>query len=86
MRLLLRPDIATVDTDDGMVLLNQRSGRYWQLNNTGAHLLRQLLQGLATEEAAADLATRYHVALPLARDDVATLVTRLRAAELVEPA
>jgi hypothetical protein len=32
MPLRLRPDIATADTDDGLVLLDERTGRYWQLN------------------------------------------------------
>ncbi|USA02001.1 hypothetical protein NCG97_17145 [Streptomyces lydicamycinicus] len=35
----------STDTDDGTVLLNERTGRYWQLNATGGQVLRQLLDG-----------------------------------------
>lgn len=32
MPLRLRPDIATANTDDGLILLDERTGRYWQLS------------------------------------------------------
>ncbi|HEV7451226.1 MAG TPA: hypothetical protein VGO16_07530 [Pseudonocardiaceae bacterium] len=32
MTLQLRADVSTADTDDGLVLLDERAGRYWQLN------------------------------------------------------
>lgn len=45
MPLRLRPDTATTDTDDGLVLLDECTGGYWQLNPTGADVLHALLAG-----------------------------------------
>ncbi len=45
MTLTLKPDVTATDTEDGLVLLDQRSGRYWQLNRSGATTLRLLLDG-----------------------------------------
>jgi hypothetical protein len=43
MTVRLRADMSATDTDDGPVLLDERVGRYWQLNRTGAFVLRLLL-------------------------------------------
>ena len=37
--------VSITDTDDGVVLLQQRTGRYFQLNHTGGRVLRRLLDG-----------------------------------------
>ncbi|MGP4110156.1 lasso peptide biosynthesis PqqD family chaperone [Streptomyces sp. 4N509B] len=55
MTLALGPDVVTTDVDDGLVLLDQRSGRYWQLNRTGAVALRRLLDGASLDEVAVAL-------------------------------
>jgi hypothetical protein len=34
MTMQLRADLFTAYTNDGMVLLDERAGRYWQLNPT----------------------------------------------------
>ncbi|MGH3831975.1 MAG: lasso peptide biosynthesis PqqD family chaperone [Pseudonocardiaceae bacterium] len=86
MPLRLRPDIATTDTDDGLVLLDERTGRYWQLNPTGAHVLHALLVGQHPEEIAGGLATRYHIDFQQARRDVTTITDHLHTAKLVGPA
>ncbi len=59
MTLALKPDVTATDTEDGLVLLDQRSGRYWQLNRSGATTLRLLLDGHTPEETA-DRLTRQH--------------------------
>ncbi|MGH8887721.1 MAG: PqqD family peptide modification chaperone [Egibacteraceae bacterium] len=41
-----------------MVLLDERSGRYRQLNTSGALVLRVLLDGATPQKAAKTLATR----------------------------
>ncbi len=79
----LHPEIATTDTDDGLVLLDERTGRYWQLNPTGAHVLHALLAGQHPEQIAHDLATRYRTDLQQAHRDVAALIDHLHAAKLV---
>ncbi|HET9254103.1 MAG TPA: lasso peptide biosynthesis PqqD family chaperone [Pseudonocardiaceae bacterium] len=83
MPLRLRPDIATTDTEDGLVLLDERSGRYWQLNLTGAATLQALLAGEDPGQIAQDLATRYGISVEQARQDITALTVRLHTAKLV---
>lgn len=79
----LRTDVSTADTDDGMVLLDERAGRYWQLNATGVLVLRMLLDGAASHQIAQILADRHAVSTERAAADVAALLERLRTAGLV---
>jgi hypothetical protein len=81
--LRLRPEIATTDTDDGLVLLDQRTGRYWQLNLTGAYVLHALLADHDPAQLAQDLATRYRIDTDQAQHDITILTGQLRAAKLV---
>ncbi len=83
MPLRLRPDIATTDTDDGLVLLDERTGRYWQLNPTGAHVLHALLQGQHRADIARDLVTRYRIDAEQAAHDITALADQLSTAKLV---
>ncbi|MEU6482661.1 lasso peptide biosynthesis PqqD family chaperone [Streptomyces sp. NPDC046887] len=83
MTLNLPPDVTTADTEDGLVLLDQRNGRYWQLNRTGAATLRLLLGGSTPEQAAARLAASAPVAVDAALADVRTLIGALTSAHLV---
>ncbi|QWB26795.1 lasso peptide biosynthesis PqqD family chaperone [Streptomyces koelreuteriae] len=79
----LHPDVSTTDTDDGTVLLNERTGRYWQLNNTGAHVLHRLLDGREPAAIAADLADRYGIEPQQAERDVTAVIERLLGSKLV---
>lgn len=81
----LRKDVSLTDTEDGTVLLDQRSGTYWQLNSSGALILRTLLAGGSPEQAAAAVVARYPVERDQALVDVRALVESLRAARLVRP-
>ncbi|MGH8933469.1 MAG: lasso peptide biosynthesis PqqD family chaperone [Egibacteraceae bacterium] len=83
MTLQLRADVSTVDTDDGLVLLDERAGRYWQLNASGAFVLRALLDGSCAQEAAGKLTDQHAVTSEKAATDVAALLEHLRAAGLV---
>jgi hypothetical protein len=83
MTLRLRADVTTADTDDGMVLLDERVGRYWQLNQTGALVARLLLDGATPHQVAQALAERHPVSIEQAAADVTALLARLRAAGLV---
>jgi hypothetical protein len=83
MRIQLAKYVITTRTDDGMVLLDQRSGRCWQVNESGALALGKLLDGAAAEEAAQALEAEYEVTAERARDDVLALVTALQAGRLV---
>lgn len=84
MPLRLHPDVSAITTDDGTILLHQRTGRYWQLNPTGADVLRHLLDGQPSEQIAADLAARYHITPQQAQHDVTSVIEHLRIADLVD--
>jgi hypothetical protein len=84
MTVQLRADVSTADTDDGLVLLDERTGRYWQLNLTGALVLRLLLDGAAPHEVAQTLADRHPVSIEQAAADVAALLERLHTAGLID--
>lgn len=83
MSLRLRADVSLAETDDGMVLLDERSGRYWQLNSSGALALRRLLEGATLEDVVKALVSRYPVSRERAGSDVTALVESLRKARLV---
>ncbi|MFG2908588.1 lasso peptide biosynthesis PqqD family chaperone [Kitasatospora sp. NPDC048286] len=83
MTVRLRADVTLAPTDDGAVVLDERSGRYFQLNRTGLLILRALLDGRAADEIAADLTARHPVTADRARTDVERLHQDLRAAGLV---
>lgn len=83
MALQFRTDISTADTEYGTVLLDERSGRYWQLNATGALVVRTLLAGGTRAEAVAALMEQFEVDDSQASDDVAELLDGLRSAGLV---
>ncbi|WP_242887282.1 lasso peptide biosynthesis PqqD family chaperone [Actinomadura litoris] len=85
MGLRLRPGVSTTDTAYGTVLLDERSGDYWQLNPTAARALRLLADGSTAEQAAAAMAEEFDVDEPRALRDVTALVGQLRAAGLVRP-
>jgi Coenzyme PQQ synthesis protein D (PqqD) len=81
--LRLRKGVTLTGTGDGAVLLDERSGRYWQLNGSGALILSTLLAGGTAEQAADAVAARYPVDTGRALDDVRSLLDSLRAAKLV---
>ena len=84
MTLKLRDGVSAADTDYGTVLLDEDSGRYWNLNPTAALVVRSLLAGGTPEQAAQQLAERYQVAAETAGRDVRELLDGLRSAGLVE--
>lgn len=79
----LRADVSVADTDYGQVLLDERSGHYWQLNPTGVIVVRALLDGADENAAVAVLTSTYEVEEAQARQDVTVLVAGLRTAGLV---
>jgi hypothetical protein len=84
MTLRLRDGVSSADTDYGIILLDEDSGRYWNLNPTAALALRTLLDGGSPAEAARQLTERYEVEAGTAGRDVQELVDELRGAGLVE--
>ena len=79
----LRDGVSSADTDYGIALLDEDSGEYWNLNPTGALVLRTLLQGGTSTDAVQALAERCNVDTDSARRDVQDLLGELRSAGLV---
>jgi hypothetical protein len=82
----LRSDVTACATDEGMVLLDERAGRYWQLNTTGALIVKALLDGATPEQIAGRLAASRPVTAERAAADVTTLLDHLTRARLVSVA
>jgi Coenzyme PQQ synthesis protein D (PqqD) len=84
MTLKLREGLSLAQTDYGIAVLDERSGQYWNLNPTGALVLRTLLDGATVEQAAQDLSKEYTVDLDTAGQDVVALLDQFRSAGLVK--
>jgi len=84
MTLKLRDGVSAADTDYGMALLDEDSGRYWNLNPTAALALRTLLDGASTAQAVRELTEQYAVDADTASQDVEALLGDLRSAGLVK--
>jgi hypothetical protein len=83
MTLKLRDRVSTADTEYGIILLDEDSGEYWNLNPTGALVLRTLLDGGTSAEAVRALTEQYAIDSDTARADVDELVGGLQSAGLV---
>jgi Coenzyme PQQ synthesis protein D (PqqD) len=83
MTMELRAGVSTADTDYGIMLLDEDSGQYWNLNPTAAVVLRTLLDGGTPARAAEELTGQYAVDADAASRDVQDLVGQLRSAGLV---
>jgi hypothetical protein len=83
MSIKLQADVVVTDTEYGSVLLDERGGAYWNLNPTGALVLRALLAPGTEHDAAQTLAEEYRLDPRAAATDVAELVTGLRTAGLI---
>ncbi|MGK5642426.1 lasso peptide biosynthesis PqqD family chaperone [Streptomyces sp. URMC 126] len=82
MALRFAPDVATAETAYGTVLLDQRKGRYWELNPTGTLVVRTLMGGGGETDAVEALVTEFAVDRERATADVTALVALLRDAGL----
>lgn len=85
MAFTLARHTAMTETAQGMVLLDERTGRYWQLNTTGAAVVKILLDGGSPQQAAAMLAARHPAAAERVAADVDRLVQALHQAQVVAP-
>lgn len=83
MPLRIRDGVSTADTEYGAVLLDEHTGEYWQLNPTGAEVVRLLMAGRTPAEAVQALTEQFDVDEPQARNDVEALLDSLRSADLV---
>jgi hypothetical protein len=84
MTLALRDGVSAADTDYGVMLLDEASGQYWNLNPTAALVLRTLLDGGTPTQAVKELTEQYSVDADTASQDVQDLVGELHLAGLVK--
>jgi Coenzyme PQQ synthesis protein D (PqqD) len=82
MTLKLRDGVSAADTDYGIALLDEDSAEYWNLNPTGALVLRTLLEGGTPADAVQALIERYDVDAGTASRDVQDLLDGLHSAGL----
>ena len=80
----LRDGVSSADTDYGIMLLDEDSGRYWNLNPTAALALRTLLDGGTPEQAVQELTEQFSVDAATASRDLRELLDGLRSAGLVK--
>jgi hypothetical protein len=87
MTVRLRDHVSHTHTEDGGVLLDQRSGQYWQINSSASVALRMMLAGAEPCEAAMALVADCRPGeadIERAALDVREFIEQLTAAELVE--
>jgi len=83
MTFTLAPEVSVTDTEHGTVLLDERTGRYWLLNGTGALALRALLDGTSPQGVVTSLCQRFPDAeTAQVKQDVDDLLHALRAAKV----
>ncbi|MEE4423401.1 lasso peptide biosynthesis PqqD family chaperone [Streptomyces bugieae] len=82
MALRFGADVSTAETDYGTVLLDERSGDYWELNPSGTLVVKTLLGGGEERDAVDALVARFDIDRAQATQDVAALVQELRASGL----
>jgi hypothetical protein len=83
MTFALSRDVTVAESENGLVLLDERDGRHWRLNGTAAATLRLLLDGYSPAAAATRLARDFPGASTRASADVHAFVDALRKAGLV---
>lgn len=84
MNLRVRPGVHLTATEDGAVLLDERTATYWQVNHTAAEILAGLGRDGWRSRVMADLARRYHAPITLVARDVATFIAALTRHGLIE--
>ena len=83
MTFSLAPDVSATETDDGLVLLQETTGRYWMLNGTGATIVRLLREGKDVQDVVDDLRARFPQDAPQIEADIGALLEQLAKARLV---
>jgi hypothetical protein len=79
----LRTGVSTAETDAGLTVLDEDSGEYFNLNPTGALVLRVLLDGGTSDGAVERLMAAYDVERETAEADVRDLLSAFEQARLV---
>ncbi|MFD3975596.1 lasso peptide biosynthesis PqqD family chaperone [Streptomyces cyaneofuscatus] len=81
----LRKGIAVTTTEYGGVLLDEKDGSYWQLNDTSVIVVETLAAGQAPEAAVERIVAEFDVERAEAESDVAELTRQLVEAKILRP-
>jgi hypothetical protein len=83
LSLHLRRGVRISYVEAGAVLLDEKSGKYWQLNASGGSVVRCLLDGGSSAQAARLLVDQFDVKLGQAVDDVQRILDELLTVGLI---
>lgn len=83
MSIAFAGHIAVTETDYGVVLLDQRHGRYWKLNPTAGLVVDILRAGGTEQDAVARVVGTFDVDRERASADVTALLSAMRAAGVI---
>ncbi|ATW49212.1 lasso peptide biosynthesis PqqD family chaperone [Streptomyces peucetius] len=84
MKLRNRPYLTVTETEYGAVLLDTRTGEYWQMNPSAATAAQVLLDGGDADDAVRRVTDHFEVDTERAANDVRTLIEAMRSAGLVQ--
>lgn len=85
MTVKLRKGIAVTTTEYGGVLLDEKDGSYWQLNDTSIIVVETLAAGRTPEAAVERIVAEFDVERAEAEADVAKLTQQLVEARILRP-
>ncbi|MFF9572040.1 lasso peptide biosynthesis PqqD family chaperone [Streptomyces sp. NPDC014685] len=83
MSMTLGKHVSASDVEAGMVLLDERKGRYFKVNPSGALILHALLDGSEPADVIKMIVERYEVSQERAAADVDALTAELSGNGLV---
>lgn len=84
MKLRNRPYLTVTETEYGAVLLDTRTGEYWQMNPSAAMAAQALLDGGDADDAVRRVTDHFEVDTERAANDVRTLIEAMRSAGVVQ--
>lgn len=79
----LRPHISSTTIDNRRVLLDESTGRYWELNQTGSRMLELLLSVDSVDDVAEKVSRTEGIEFSRAQKDVHSFIHSLLTAQVV---
>ncbi|MCX4502917.1 MULTISPECIES: lasso peptide biosynthesis PqqD family chaperone [Streptomyces] len=84
MKLRNRQYLTVTQTEYGAVLLDTKSGQYWQMNPSAAAAAQALLDGGDAADAVRSVTEQFDVDEARAADDVRAMIEAMRSAGVVQ--
>ncbi len=83
-KFTVSPEAAASIHDDGLVILDNRSGRLFSSNRTGADIWRRIGQQVPVESIADEISSEYQIARNTAQEHIARFLAELERHHLIE--